>query len=581
MASTSFPPSGHSPMPTSVDNSLSSPVLPNISAQNGQQEDLPSSTEEILKSCNRFRILVLGKSGAGKSSLINATFGVNAANVSHEVSGVSNIHREITYEENSKFILHDSQGFVAGETQNYETVRKFITDRGRQRELKDRLHAIWFCMEVPTENGALFKKADETFLALDIKNVPVVVVFTKYDLLVRKFEKEADDNIGDKELDAIVNLKADEFYNKTCVLPLKAITRNRKSPITHVRVSTRRRYNHTLATLVMETQTRLDKYISILWQSAQRASLDEKINGCIAVGKKKYWRSLASSFYFLGKTLQQCLYRIHDDMIDVWNFNDPTNYLKSPMFKGMMARVVDDLYESKHKKKSISFGKIYDKVEGALSPLDNMVENLVGVPSPFDIPIVSLGATTGIVVVQWIFQAYQEIPSNLRLLMGYICDLSSILQCLFWIMQGHDQPCEVKWTLVAQARKEYERTGARKRIHKEIWSFVKPHMLFQLGHKTKTLEKLDSMLQSAEDKLGEPLEKLVHSTLDAQDDQKDEPLEKLDHILQNIRFTADHSSQAPKLSLTFTQSDQFSFDVFAFGSSPSTPFGSDLDLSLD
>ncbi|KAF9062737.1 hypothetical protein BDP27DRAFT_1451637 [Rhodocollybia butyracea] len=546
-------------MSTSMVNSFPSP---NISTQNSEQE-LPSSTEEILKSCDRFRILVLGKSGAGKSSLINATFGVNVANVSHEVSGVSDIHNEITYAENSKFILHDSQGFVAGETQNYETVKKFITDRAKQRELKDRLHAIWFCMEVPTENGALFEKADETFLALDIKNVPVVVVFTKYDLLIRKFEREADDHIGDEELEAIVNLKAEEFYNKTCVLPLNAITRNRKSPITHVRVSTRRRYNYTLATLVVETQKNLDEHVSFLWRSAQRASVDEKINGCIAVGKKKYWRTLSSSLHFPGKTLQQCLSRIHDDMVDVWNFNDPLNHLKSDKFKNMMALLVDDLHESKHRKESISFSQAYDM---AASLIPNGI-----------IPMASLGAAAGFVVVQWILQVYQEIPSILRLLMGYICDLAHILQCLFWIMHGHEQAFEVNWALIALAMEEYESTGARSTIHKEIRSFVTPHMLFRLKHKAKALEKLDHILQNAEN-LDEPLEKLDHSIRDTQDDQKDEALEKLDRILQNIRFSTEHSGQAPKLSLTFTKSDQFSFDVFSFGSSlSSTPVGSDFE----
>jgi predicted GTPase len=100
-------------------------------------------TEEILATCPKFRILVVGKSGAGKSSLINAAFGVNLANVSHEQSGVANIYDDITSDQNSRFILHDSQGFVAGETQNLETVVRFITERVKQPELKDRLHAIW------------------------------------------------------------------------------------------------------------------------------------------------------------------------------------------------------------------------------------------------------------------------------------------------------------------------------------------------------------------------------------------------------------------------------------------------------
>jgi hypothetical protein len=63
--------------------------------------------------------------------------------VSHDKAGVSDIHQEITSESNPRFVLHDSQGFAAGEVDNFKTVTKFIEDRSARPDVKDRLHAIW------------------------------------------------------------------------------------------------------------------------------------------------------------------------------------------------------------------------------------------------------------------------------------------------------------------------------------------------------------------------------------------------------------------------------------------------------
>ena len=37
----------------------------------------------------------------------------------------------------------------------------------------------------------------------------------------------------------------------------------------------------------------------------------------------EYWLNLGNSTVFQGATLNQCVWRIHDDILKVWNFNDP------------------------------------------------------------------------------------------------------------------------------------------------------------------------------------------------------------------------------------------------------------------
>ena len=38
----------------------------------------------------------------------------------------------------------------------------------------------------------------------------------------------------------------------------------------------------------------------------------------------EYWRDLGQSSKFEGQILIDCVHRIHDDVLKVWNFNDPT-----------------------------------------------------------------------------------------------------------------------------------------------------------------------------------------------------------------------------------------------------------------
>jgi predicted GTPase len=100
------------------------------------------------------------KSGAGKSALINAVFGVEATvsntllrgllndylspkAVSHRTPGEHDINEPLSFPDNDRIIIHDSQGFEGGEEANVEKVFDFIDRRSKMPALGDQLHAIW------------------------------------------------------------------------------------------------------------------------------------------------------------------------------------------------------------------------------------------------------------------------------------------------------------------------------------------------------------------------------------------------------------------------------------------------------
>ncbi|KAE9394770.1 hypothetical protein BT96DRAFT_923284 [Gymnopus androsaceus JB14] len=150
-------------------------------------EEFESTVDGILQSCPGFRILVLERSGVGKSHSINAVFGTGFTVVQHgRTPGVSNINDEVISQKHPRLILHDSQGFSHGDPGNFETVKRFIEERSKMPELKDILHAIWLCTEIPTFGSALLESSEKEIIDLkDSIRVPIIAVLTNNCQLVR------------------------------------------------------------------------------------------------------------------------------------------------------------------------------------------------------------------------------------------------------------------------------------------------------------------------------------------------------------------------------------------------------------
>ena len=63
--------------------------------------------------------------------------------MSHKTPGEHDINEELSFPENDRIIIHDSQGFEAGEEANIRKVLDFIKRRSEMPALGDRLHMIW------------------------------------------------------------------------------------------------------------------------------------------------------------------------------------------------------------------------------------------------------------------------------------------------------------------------------------------------------------------------------------------------------------------------------------------------------
>ncbi|KAJ9605010.1 hypothetical protein H2200_010399 [Cladophialophora chaetospira] len=132
-----------------------------------------------------FRILVCGKTGVGKSTLINKVFGVEMTEESDSYKqGVHDINQAFESTNHPGLLIHDSRGWQAGSDKELDLIAKFLRHRAYQKNPAEALHVIWFCVDSDVSRiEAADKRTFET-IAQFSNHVPVFVVGTKKDKLV-------------------------------------------------------------------------------------------------------------------------------------------------------------------------------------------------------------------------------------------------------------------------------------------------------------------------------------------------------------------------------------------------------------
>ncbi|KAG1873138.1 GTP-binding protein [Suillus subluteus] len=146
---------------------------------------------EIRKRIGRFRILIIGRANAGKTTILwrvcntrenpeiynsaGKKIDATVLRASTEVRGQHNIENEMVFRNNPGFVFHDSRGFEAGGESEFEKVKAFVASRSKETKLKDQLHAIWQAGHSP--------KVKRKFSQCDTGSIPVMVLFTKFDAL--------------------------------------------------------------------------------------------------------------------------------------------------------------------------------------------------------------------------------------------------------------------------------------------------------------------------------------------------------------------------------------------------------------
>ncbi|WP_242694198.1 YcjF family protein [Proteiniclasticum aestuarii] len=140
-------------------------------------KDIVQMTEEEVRKMNPINIMLVGKTGVGKSTLINHIFRENLA-----ATGIGKPvtkHLEKITKEGVPITLYDTKGLELNPSVQTQ-VRKEVFDEIRRLnqfgEEKDKIHMVWYCLSTGSSRLESF---EEGFIRELSGVLPVVVVLTQ------------------------------------------------------------------------------------------------------------------------------------------------------------------------------------------------------------------------------------------------------------------------------------------------------------------------------------------------------------------------------------------------------------------
>ncbi|KAI6150263.1 hypothetical protein BKA82DRAFT_999026 [Pisolithus tinctorius] len=463
------------------------------------QAILNTTTEEFIKEnirqCPCFRVLIIGKFGVGKSSLISRIFGVETAYLRSVQQGQGDIEEELSSPQNERFILHS---YELCEGNNYDTVKAFIANRKRMSHIKDQLHAVWLCVQVPiAENDEpVFEEGPEVFLD-DVKavlgNIPIIVIFTKYDRLVGYMQRSHD---GDSEAEAKL------YLQRYCIQPIQDFMGGMNIP--YVAVSSQPAHEQGHEELISLTYDKISESFTpqlstlspvlLAAAMAQRMVPSLKAKFSVHIGNQRCQRALDVCTGLRNVKFSDCLRDIHTDIVLVWNFCDTSGYLYSNEFREFMMKMAGDVNSR------------------PASIMNTAYELVILMDSARLLYVVPLFATFALPIA--LLKLYMRLQYAARQFVAYIADLTSILEILF-ALTANMKGKKLTRTAIKLAFTVYSASERMQVVHRIIRDF---------GHRIRDrdviLEKIASFLSS--DDMDANVSRVLGLAMDAVDLERDE-----------------------------------------------------------
>lgn len=147
----------------------------NMKIENNFAELLKQNLEEALKKRGKVNIVIAGKTGVGKSTLVNTVFQGNLAETG-DGRPVTKATREIK-KDGIPLSIFDTRGLEVSEYKNtVQDLEKLIQDKRKSEDPNQHIHIGWVCV---MEDSRRVEDAEIKLVEVLDKYIPVVGVITK------------------------------------------------------------------------------------------------------------------------------------------------------------------------------------------------------------------------------------------------------------------------------------------------------------------------------------------------------------------------------------------------------------------
>ncbi|KAI6018295.1 GTP-binding protein [Pisolithus marmoratus] len=230
---------------------------------------------KYMKNIKRFRILVMGRANAGKTTLLQRVCNtvdnpeifdgkgnrIDGAVVRGTLErGRHNIEDELVFRSNPEFVFHDSCGFEAGSVAQFEKMKNFVVEHAVTESLQKRIHAIWFCIPMTDYQRTVTAAEEKFFNQCDTGHVPVIVILTKADFLhVPAMEELLDTGLGLEKAKEKAAEKERELLQHWSAHIKGILTRSKFPPKQYVSVQKMNEQTADCSTLMQCTTDTLDE----------------------------------------------------------------------------------------------------------------------------------------------------------------------------------------------------------------------------------------------------------------------------------------------------------------------------------